>query len=75
MLFSIFEMLRTGWMNTVRNFWGENSIFPPWFLEMQFASDHPKKSKGCSSCVRGHGIEGVGRDPTILVKHKTQDLL
>lgn len=72
-LFSTFEMLRNGWMNQVRNFWGENNIFPPWFSEMRFASDHSKKGKG--HCVRGHGIERVGRDFATLVKQKTQDLL
>lgn len=67
----MFEILRTGWMNTLRNFWGERSIFPPWFLEKWFASDHPE-GKGHSSCVCDHGIEKVGRYPTTLVTHKTE---
>ena len=69
------EVLRTGWMNTVRNFWCEHSSLAPWFLDMLFASDHPKKGKGHSSCVCGHGIEKVGRDLPTVIKNKMQELL
>lgn len=57
----MFEIAGTGWMNTARSFWGEHNIFPPWFLEIQFPSDHPKEGKGRSSCVRGHGMERGGQ--------------
>lgn len=59
-LFSMFEILRTGWINTFRNFWSKGNVFPLSFWRCILLLTILRKAEATGAvCVVPKGLDEI----------------